>query len=404
MKNKNILLGITGGIAAYKSATLLRLLVKAGFEVQVVMSEAACHFIAPLTLETLSGQPVHVKMFASRTMSASRSPGVAHIDLADRASLFVIAPATADFLARSAAGRASDLISAVTLAFDGPILAAPAMNANMWKNPATKRNVHTLEADHGWHLVMPEEGELACGWTGPGRMAEPEAILAASQSLLPSDLEGRSIVVTAGPTVEDIDPVRFLSNRSTGKMGYAIARAAAQRGANTTLISGPTALDCPPGVRLVSVRSALEMQRETTAAAESNDAVIMAAAVADYRPLEKIDSKLKKEAENTPRTIELVQNPDILKGLGERYGKVGRPILVGFALETQNLLSAAKTKLRAKGAHIIVANLASDGLGGDENDVTIIDDKGHVEETGRLTKAHLAGQILDLVSKRLTLE
>ena len=211
-------------------------------------------------------------------------------------------------------------------------------------------------------------------------------------------------VITAGPTREYIDPVRFITNASSGKMGYALARAARDRGARVVLVSGPAALKSPKNVRVIRVESAGEMHREVMRRYREADVVIMAAAVADYRPLEKSDSKLKKEAENTPRTIELVQNPDILKGLGERYGKVGRPILVGFALETQNLLSAAKTKLRAKGAHIIVANLASDGLGGDENDVTIIDDKGHVEETGRLTKAHLAGQILDLVGKRLTLE
>ena len=395
MKTKYILLGITGGIAAYKSAELCRLFVKSGATVQVVMSDAACEFITPLTLETLSGRTVHVKMFSGRSES------MAHIDLADSADLFVIAPATADFLARSAAGRASDLISAVTLAYDGPILAAPAMNTNMWQNPATRRNVEALENSHGWRFVAPGIGELACGWTGPGRMAEPHEILRAAQGLFRHDLEGRSIVVTAGPTVEDIDPVRFISNRSSGKMGYAIAEAAKLRGANVTLISGPTALSCPTGVCRVAVRSAKEMESAVNNVAESCDVFIMSAAISDFRPREMSASKLKKGKDESLSTLDLVQNPDILKGLGERFGEAQRPIRVGFALETDDLLEAAKSKLESKGAHVIVGNLASDGIGGDDNEAIIVDDAGKVVRTGPISKASLADQILDLVIERI---
>ncbi len=396
MKDKLILLGITGGIAAYKSAELCRLFVKAGAAVQVVMSESACEFITPLTLETLSGRPVHVRMFDRPTSK------VTHIDVGAEADLLVIAPATADYLARSASGRASDLISAVTLAFDGPVLAAPAMNTNMWRNPATQRNIETLERRHGWRMVSPGTGELACGWTGPGRMAEPREIFEATAAVFQRDLDGKNIVVTAGPTVEDIDPVRYLSNRSSGKMGYAIAREAAARGASVTLISGPTALPCPPHVSRIDIRSARELESALSKAAGSSDAVIMAAAVADFRPDIESREKLKKQANAPQRTLTLVQNPDILKGLGERFGKSGKPLLVGFALETSDLVEAATKKLASKGANIIVGNLAADGIGGDTNSAVIVDDTGGRENTGSLSKTELAKRILDKVSRRIT--
>jgi phosphopantothenoylcysteine decarboxylase / phosphopantothenate---cysteine ligase len=395
LKNKEILLGITGGIAAYKSAELTRLFIKAGAHVQVVMSQAACEFITPLTLETLSNRPVHSKMFGRGTR------GVEHIELAtDGTEVFVIAPATADFLARSAQGRASDLISAVTLAFKNPVLVAPAMNTNMWENPATVRNLATLKQEHGWHFVSPGSGELACGWSGPGRMAEPSEILAATESLFNKDLSGRSIIVTAGPTVEDIDPVRFLSNRSSGKMGYAIAHAAAVRGADVTLVTGPTALPSLEGLNCVPVRSALEMEAAVEKHAKNSDAIIMAAAVADFRPATVANHKLKKQKGETDRSIKLVRNPDILAGLGSKFKDSALPILVGFALETENLASSARAKLSAKGASLVVANLAEHGFAGENNQALLVDDRGLEEETGRLTKHELAMRILDYLIER----
>ncbi len=391
MNNRKILLGITGGIAAYKSAHLCRLFVKDGADVRVIMSEAACEFITPLTMETLSGKPVPVKMFG-------RTAGpLEHIDLPDEAEIMVVAPATADYLARCATGRASDLISSVTLAFTGPVLFAPAMNTNMWNNPATRRNVQTLTEKHGWHIVQPASGDLACGWTGPGRMAEPQEILDAARSLFRRDLVGRRVLVTAGPTVEDLDPVRFLSNRSTGRMGYAIAIAAARRGADVVVVSGPTALPCPTGVQRVDVRSALEMESAVNEEAGACDAVIMSAAVADYRPEQVMEHKIKKEHEGDARVLQLVRNPDILAGLAARFAKKSGPVLVGFALETQNMIESAKAKLQRKGAHIIVANLAADGLGGDNTRATIVDDQERTSDTGPSTKIALADKILDHV-------
>ena len=396
MEGKHILLGVTGGIAAYKSAELCRRFIKAGAVVQVIMSEAACRFITPLTLETLSGHPVQVAMFDRNT------PDVVHIELADNADLFVIAPATADYLARAATGRAEDLISAVTLAFDGPILAAPAMNTNMWNNPATKRNLCTLETEHGWRMVAPESGELACGWTGPGRMAEPETIFRAVKDCFNTDLNGIAILVTAGPTVEDIDPVRYLSNRSTGKMGYAVARAAASRGADVTLISGPTTLASPAGVRCIDVRSALEMETAVQEAAAGSDAVIMAAAVADFRPERVLSHKEKKTATEMTRTLTLVRNPDILAGLGKRFDGQPKPVLVGFALETDDLAKNAAVKLQEKKADLIVANLASDGFGGDDNRALILDKEGTLTDTGAVTKTALSHRILDIIKERIS--
>jgi phosphopantothenoylcysteine decarboxylase / phosphopantothenate---cysteine ligase len=395
MRNRQILLGVTGGIAAYKSAELCRLLIKSGATVQVIMSEAACRFITPLTLETLSGRPVQVKMFERPNQK------VAHIDLAETADLFIIAPATADYLARSAAGRAEDLISAVTLAFDGPILAAPAMNSNMWRNPATQRNIRTLVSEHGWQLVSPETGELACGWTGPGRMAEPAVILTRAAACFKGDLKDKHILVTAGPTVEDIDPVRFLSNRSTGRMGYAVAGAARARGAEVSLVSGPTPLSAPAGVRPVFVRSALEMEAEVNRLAERSDAIVMAAAVADFRPVERSEEKMKKARDEQTRSLSLVRNPDILAGLGRRFADQGSPVLVGFALETGELISRAEEKLKTKRANLIVANLAKDGFGGDDNRVLLLDDQGNKIDTGILSKDALADLILDEIVKRL---
>jgi phosphopantothenoylcysteine decarboxylase/phosphopantothenate--cysteine ligase len=395
MKGRRILLGVTGGIAAYKSAELCRMLVKQGAVVQVVMSEAACRFITPLTMATLSGRPAPVGMFDRE------DGGVSHIELADDSEFLVVAPATADYLARCAAGRADDLISAVTLAFTGPVLAAPAMNTNMWDNPATRRNVQTLSTEHGWRFVEPGTGELACGWTGPGRMAEPAEIARAMGSLLNDDLAGSRLLVTAGPTVEDVDPVRFVSNRSSGRMGYALAERAAHRGADVVLITGPTALPSPGGVEIVHIRSAAELEHEVSERATGSDAVIMAAAVADYRPASAAKHKLKKDQGGGGLTLELERNPDILAGLGERFPGSEKPILVGFSLETKNLERAARTKLEAKGAQIIVGNLAADAIGGDETSALIIDDRGHADQMRSVGKGELAERILDLVRDRI---
>jgi phosphopantothenoylcysteine decarboxylase/phosphopantothenate--cysteine ligase len=394
MQGRKILLGVTGGIAAYKAAELCRLLVKAGADVRVVMSEAACEFIAPLTMETLSGKPVPVKMFG-RTAGA-----LEHIDLPRDAELLLVAPATADYLARCAHGRASDLISSITLAFTGPVVAAPAMNANMWSNPATRRNVATLESDHGWRIVPPEHGELACGTEGTGRMAGLDVILHAVGNVLKGDLKGFRIVVAAGPTEEAIDPVRFISNRSSGRMGYAVAAAAGRRGASVTLVTGPTALDPPKCAAVIRVRTALEMERAVSDAAQSADAVVMAAAVADFRPARPSAAKIKKTGGASP-ALELVQNPDILAGLGARFAGAPRPVLIGFALETEALADASRTKLVAKRCHLIVGNLAADALGGDDNTAILVDDAGLERSTGRVAKSALADDILDWLAARL---
>ncbi len=395
LEDRRILLGITGGIAAYKSAELCRLFVKAGARVQVVMSAAAREFITPLTLETLSGRPVKSGMFGP-----GRAP-VEHVALADEAEILVVAPATADFLARSAHGRASDLISAVTLAFAGPVLAAPAMNTVMWQNPATRRNLAVLATEHQWRFVDPGSGDLACGWSGEGRMAEPSAIFECATGMLRGDLTGRRLLVTAGPTVEDVDPVRALTNRSSGRMGFALASSAVRRGAGVVLIAGPVALPDPAGVEVVHVRSALEMERAVNERVDGVDAVIMAAAVADWRPAETATAKIKRGAPDEERVIRLVPNPDILAGLGARFRGRSGPVLVGFALETGDLLAAARAKLEAKGVHLLVANLAADALEGPDTVAVILSSDGVAEETGPMPKAALAERIIDRVRDRL---
>lgn len=393
MQDREILLGITGGIAAYKSAELCRALVKQGAGVQVVMTRAAREFVTPLTLETLSGRLVGTELFSGRLGA------VPHIELADRAEILLVAPATADFLARCAQGRAEDLLSALTLAFTGPVLAAPAMNTDMWRNPATRRNVALLAGEHGWRFVDPGSGELACGWSGTGRMAEPDEIVEALAELTRRDLEGRSVLITAGPTAEDIDPVRFLTNRSSGRTGYALARLAARRGAETVLVSGPTALDPPPGVTVVGVRSAVEMDEEVRRRATGVDVVIMAAAVADYRPEKTSDHKIEKSDETL--RIELVRNPDILASLGRGREKGSRPLLVGFALETRDLLESARAKLESKGADLLVANLAERSLGGERSEAIILDGTGGEERVGPAEKEIVAERILDRLAALL---
>lgn len=388
LNGRRIVVGVAGGIAAYKAAELVRALVKAGAEVRVVMTEAAQKFVTPLTLQVLSQHPV-----ATDTFDLTQEATIGHIQLADTAELLVIAPATADAIARLAHGMANDLLTTVALACRAPLLLAPAMNVNMWRHPATQANLRTL-AERGVHTVGPDAGELACGWVGEGRMIEAADIAAACAELLgPRDWTGRRVVVTAGPTYEPIDPVRFVGNRSTGKMGFAIAARAARRGAEVTLIAGPTALPTPAGVTRVDVRTALEMRAATLAAVEGSAMVVMTAAVADYRPAAEAPQKLKKDALGDAPALTLTKNPDILAELKGRA-----PVVVGFAAETEDVERHAAEKLQQKGCDLIVANDVSEegsGFGTDTNRVVLLARDGGVDRLPRLTKDEVADRILD---------
>ncbi|HEY5283686.1 MAG TPA: bifunctional phosphopantothenoylcysteine decarboxylase/phosphopantothenate--cysteine ligase CoaBC, partial [Polyangia bacterium] len=386
LADKTVILGVTGGIAAYKAAELCRLLVKAGAQVRVVMTEAACQFITPLTLQALSGHEVARDLFASVPEG-----GIGHIELASRADLVVIAPATADAIARFAAGMANDLLSAVVLATKAPILLAPAMNTNMWENPITQDNLARLCKNDRVTSIGPDAGDLACGWVGAGRMVDPEEILVAAADRLgpglpqaPGALAGQHIVVTAGPTWEAVDDVRFLGNRSSGKMGFALAEAAADAGAEVTLIAGPVALATPANVfRRIDVESALEMRAALQKGVAQSDVVVMAAAVADFRPGVRVLGKLsrrggKRAAVSAAKAIALVANPDLLAELG-RARKGGKPYLVGFAAEvgvsSQALIERARVKLIEKGCDVVVANEVGRpglGFGVDENAVILV--------------------------------
>ncbi len=385
-----ILVGVSGGIAAYKSALLVRELMRRGHEVRVVMSEAATRFVGPITFTGLTGQSPVVDLWDPRY------DGEVHVELAAWADALVVAPATANLMARAAAGIADDALTATLLCFAGPVVLAPAMHTRMWARPATRRNAARL-AEDGATLVGPVEGALASGDVGLGRMAEPDAIADAVEGALRRDLAGRTVLVSAGPTCEDLDPVRFLGNRSTGTMGYAIAARAAASGATAVLVSGPTALATPPGVERVDVRSALEMEAAIQARAGDADAIVMAAAVADYRPAERAVDKRKKT--DGPLTLELVRNPDILAGLGAaRTGD--RPVLVGFALETRDVVENARGKLVKKKVDLVVANHASDGFGKSTNVVTLVSAEGD-EAFPELDKGAVADRILDWIAPRL---
>jgi phosphopantothenoylcysteine decarboxylase/phosphopantothenate--cysteine ligase len=384
LKGKQITLGVTGGIAAYKAAELVRLLVKQGAAVHVVMSEAATHFITPVTMQALSGNPVFVDQWDARPAN-----NMAHINLGRNTDCLLVAPASADFMAKVAHGFADDLLSTLVLARDCPLLLAPAMNKQMWENPATQRNVATLKAD-GIALLGPDNGEQACGEVGDGRMLEAEAIL---EHLLayftPKVLTGQKVLMTAGPTFEAIDPVRGITNLSSGKMGYAIACAAVRAGAEVTLVSGPVALPVPLGVTRVKVQSALEMHREVMARAGQADVFIGVAAVADYRLANPADHKLKKQHGGIP-TLELVENPDIL---AEVAALEKGPLCVGFAAETQNLEEYAQKKRKTKNIPLIVGNLISDGFGGDNNSLILFDENGALP-LAPASKAALACQLV----------
>lgn len=391
LTGRRIVLGVTGGIAAYRAAELVRLYVKAGAEVQVVMTDAARQFVTPLTFQTLSGNPVHYELF-----NLIQERDIGHIALADRAELLVVAPATANLVGKVAAGLADDLLTTTILATRAPVLLAPAMNSNMWGNPIYQQNQARLAAA-GFHFVDPVVGLLACGWEGQGKMAEPATIFETSVRLLsPQDLAGETLLITAGPTREELDPVRFLSNYSSGKMGYAIARAARRRGARVLLVSGPTALEPPAGVEYCAVTSAEQMRQAVLERVAESSVIIKAAAVADYRPTGRVGQKIKKHDGPLP-TLELEQTPDILAELG---GIKAQRLLVGFAAETERLLEHARRKLEAKNLDLIVANdvsAADAGFEVDTNRVTLMYRSGRVEEWSLLDKLALAHRLLDRI-------
>jgi len=392
-----ITLGVTGGVAAYKSAELVRLLQTEGHTVQVVMTRAAREFITPLTFAALSGQKVITDLFTSgESGDANLESAIEHIAVAQRTDLLLVAPATADTLAKFARGLADDFLSTLYLASTAPVVLAPAMNVNMWQHPATQENLAALRK-RGVRIVEPGEGYLACGMTGPGRLAAQEEILKAVREVVEAqqDLAAETVLVTAGPTCEDLDPVRFISNRSSGKMGYSVAEAAARRGAKVILISGPTALETPEGVERIDVRTAEEMLRAVQARFSPASIAIFAAAVADYRPAEPATAKIKRTKE--PLTIRLEPNPDILATLAKEKGD---RLVVGFAAETDQVAENARKKLTQKNADLIVANdVAAEGAGFDvdTNIVTIFSRDSRDLPLPRMTKAEVAQRILDEV-------
>jgi len=391
LNGKTIILGVSGGIAVYKAVELLRLLIKAGAQVHVVMTKNACEFVTPLTFQSLSHHPVHTEMF-----DLNQEQEIGHISLADRADLFLVAPATANLIGKLANGLADDLLSTSLMATKAPVLLCPAMNTNMYENPRYQRNHRLLVAD-GYHLLEPISGDLACGWQGMGKLPDPQQIFSEACKLLtPADLAGVRMLITAGPTREELDPVRYLSNHSSGKMGYAIARVAADRGALVTLISGPVALSEPSGVKTLQVTTALEMQTALNQQYTEVDVVIMAAAVADYRPVHKAEQKIKKNASEL--SLQLEKNPDLLAELGQR--KAGQ-ILVGFAAETENLIANATTKLKKKNLDLIVANdvtAEGAGFGSETNLVKFLFADGRQEELPLLSKDEVAAQLLNRIA------
>lgn len=369
LQGRRIVLGVTGGVAAYKTAELARLLIKAGATVDVVLTAAGAQFVGAATFQALTGRPVWQALWDERMAN-----GMAHIDLTRGADALLVAPATADFIAKLAQGRADDLLTTLCLARDCPLLVAPAMNRQMWQNPATQRNVAQIVAD-GIAVLGPASGEQACGEVGEGRMLEAgEIALDLIASLQPKTLAGKRVVLTAGPTFEPLDPVRGLTNSSSGKMGYALARACAEAGAEVTLVSGPVALPAPRGVQRIDVQTALQMReaaKSALAVRRPGDVFIAVAAVADFRPVSAAEHKIKKGAATL--TLELEANPDIL---AEIAGAPEAPFCVGFAAESRDLATYAEGKRVAKKLPLVVGNLVQDGLGGDRNCVTLFDAAG----------------------------
>ena len=387
--NKRILLGVSGGIAAYKSAELLRRLREHGAEVQVVMTEAACEFITPLTMQALSGRPVHTELLDHRSEA-----GMGHIELARWSDVILVAPATANFIARLAQGMADDLLSTLCLAADVPLLVAPAMNQQMWRNPATQNNIETI-LQRKIHVFGPAEGDQACGETGPGRMLEPMQLLHRLEAIFQNTrLVGKHIIVTAGPTQEAIDPVRYISNRSSGKMGYAIARAAQEAGAYVTLVSGPVTLPALERVDCVNVTTAREMRDAVLDHVDNADIFIAAAAVADYRSQESAERKIKKTGKTL--SLKLTKNPDVLADVASLGSP---PFTVGFAAETESLKANAIKKLEGKGLDMIAANLVGDGLAFDvDNNALEVFWPGGSLSLQTAPKEKLARQLLNAIA------
>jgi phosphopantothenoylcysteine decarboxylase/phosphopantothenate--cysteine ligase len=396
MTQLRITLGVTGGVAAYKAAELVRRLQQDSFAIQVVMTGGAREFITPLTFAALSGQKVITDLFAESGGDANLESAIEHIAVAQRTDLLLVAPATADILAKFARGIADDFLTTLYLASTAPVVVAPAMNVNMWKHAATQENIEMLRA-RGVKIVDPDEGYLACGMTGAGRLASQEQIVAAVRETLhfKRDLEGLTVLITAGPTCEDLDPVRFLTNRSSGKMGYAVAEAAARRGARVILVSGPTSLDAPAGVHRIDVRTADEMHRAVAEKFPECSIAIFAAAVADYRPVAKSEQKIKRDKE--PVTLSLQPTTDILASMAKNKGD---RLIVGFAAETQGVAENARKKLVAKNADMIVANdVTAEGAGFDHdtNIVTLFARDGRDLPLPRMSKSEVAQRILDEV-------
>jgi len=390
VSGKKILLGITGGIAAYKAAELTRLFVKAGADVRIVMTESACRFITPTTMQALSGKSVFTDMWDPRVPDS-----MGHIELSRDRDLIVVAPATTDFLAKVANGLGDDLLSTLCLARRAPLMLAPAMNVEMWQNAATRRNVELLRAD-GVVILGPVEGEHADREGGMGRMLEPEGIFAAVAAALgPKALAKKKVIVTAGPTYEPIDTVRGITNLSSGKMGYAVAQAAAEAGAEVTLVSGATSLDAPAGVERVDVTTAGEMHEAVMARAKDADIFIAVAAVADYRPSDPKTHKIKRG--NGHLSLDLAPNPDILADVA---ALPKGPFCVGFAAETEDLMENAQAKRRKKGIPLLAANLANETFGKDTNALTLFDDSG-VHELPRAPKIALARELVEHIAKML---
>lgn len=388
---KRLLVGITGGIAAYKAAELVRLLVRQGIDVQVVMTQAACQFITPVTLQALSGKPVFTDLWDDRIDN-----GMAHIEFSRDADAILIAPASADFMAKLAQGRADDLLSTICLARGGcPLMVAPAMNVQMWENAATQRNVKQLRAD-SVHILGPDSGDQACGDTGLGRMLEPQDLLDAMEACLqPKLLAGKRILLTAGPTFEAIDAVRGITNLSSGKMGYAIARAAVEMGAEVTLVSGQSSQKPPLGANVIKVTTTQQMLAAVMEHLDQQDIFIGVAAVADYYVLNPSEQKIKKDAHIL--TLELAPNPDILANVTNMPNP---PFCVGFAAESENLIEYAEHKRRRKNLPLLAANLIQDAFGGDDSELVLLDDKG-THPLPRAPKLVLARQLLKHVAGML---
>ncbi|MDP9147196.1 MAG: bifunctional phosphopantothenoylcysteine decarboxylase/phosphopantothenate--cysteine ligase CoaBC [Acidobacteriota bacterium] len=389
-----ITMGVTGGVAAYKAAELVRLLQQENFSVEVVMTRGAREFITPLTFAALTGQKVITDLFGASASDANLESAIEHIAVAQRTDLLLVVPATADIIAKFARGIADDFLTTLYLATIAPVIVAPAMNVNMWNHAATRENIETLRG-RGVKVAEPNEGYLACGMAGAGRLAGHEQIMAAVRETLHAqqDLRGEKVLVTAGPTCEDLDPVRYLTNRSSGKMGYAVAEAAERRGANVVLVSGPTALDAPDGIRRIDVRTTEEMREAVAREFPACSIGIFAAAVADYRPIETSPAKMKKSA--SALTIQLEPTADILQ---EAARDKGDKLVVGFAAETENVAQNARKKLTAKNLDLVVANdVTAEGAGFDHdtNVVSLFSRDGRDLALAKLSKADVAQRILD---------